>query len=80
MFAIVKHSDFKKLNHIYLIGFSGSGKSTLGPKLAEKLGYSFYDIDREIEKKSKMTIPDIFAQKRGEVFPEDGNGRNKIIL
>jgi len=45
---------------IYLIGFMGSGKSTVGKKLAGKLNYRFTDLDRMIENKYRITVPDIF--------------------
>lgn len=47
---------------IYLIGFMGSGKSTVGKKLSSHLSYSFIDLDSMIEKKYKITIPDIFSR------------------
>jgi len=47
---------------IYLIGYMGSGKTTVGRKLAAKLGYSFHDLDKQIEHKFKITIPDLFAK------------------
>jgi shikimate kinase len=50
---------------IFLIGFMGCGKSTLGKKLALKLGYTFVDIDKEIERKVNMSITEYF-QKNGE--------------
>jgi shikimate kinase len=40
----------------------GSGKSKLGKKLAKKLDYTFLDLDKEIEKKSGLSIPKIFEQ------------------
>ena len=51
---------------IYLTGFMGSGKSTIGAKLAQTLGYTFIDLDREIETVTGMSIPTIFA-RLGEV-------------
>lgn len=57
----------KSLSRIYLTGFSGVGKSRLGKRLARKLGFSFLDLDVEIEKKSKMSIQEIFKTK-GEKF------------
>ena len=56
----------KKKNIIYLIGFMGSGKSSVAPKLAELLQCKMLEMDREIEKRSGMSIPEIFS-KEGEV-------------
>ena len=35
-------------NNIVLIGLMGAGKTTIGKSLAEKLDYSYIDIDEEI--------------------------------
>ena len=45
----------------------GVGKSTIGKLLSKKLKMKFVDTDTEIEKKMKMTIPQIFKQ-RSEAF------------
>jgi XRE family transcriptional regulator, aerobic/anaerobic benzoate catabolism transcriptional regulator len=45
---------------IALIGLRGSGKSTLGKLLGAKLGVSFIELDREIEKTSGMALGEIF--------------------
>ena len=50
---------------IFLLGYMGSGKTTTGKKLAEHLGYSYLDMDTEIEKEQGMTITQIF-QTYGE--------------
>ena len=55
----------KRTPGIYLVGFMGSGKSTVGRTLAHRLGWSFFDIDAEIERAENMTIAEIFAA-RGE--------------
>ena len=34
---------------IYLVGISCVGKTTIGKLLAEKINYSFFDLDEEIE-------------------------------
>lgn len=47
---------------IYLIGFMGAGKSTVGRRLAERLGWSFLDLDEEIEKREGMSIAAIFRE------------------
>jgi len=43
----------------------GSGKSHWGHIWASKNGYTFYDLDAQIEKGFKMTVEEIF-QKHGE--------------
>ncbi len=55
----------KRTPGIYVVGFMGSGKSTVGRVLAHRLGWSFFDIDAEIEHAEKTTIVEIFAV-RGE--------------
>ncbi|HJT87713.1 MAG TPA: shikimate kinase [Bryobacteraceae bacterium] len=56
----------KRTPGIYLVGFMGSGKSSVGRLLAHRLGWSFFDIDHEIEAAEKTSITEIFEQ-RGEV-------------
>jgi len=34
---------------IFLLGVSCVGKTTIGKRLAERLGYAFFDLDTEIE-------------------------------
>lgn len=41
---------------IYLVGLSCVGKTTIGKMLSDKLGFSFFDIDEEIEKYYKKPI------------------------
>jgi shikimate kinase len=50
---------------IYLVGFMGCGKSKVGSALADELGWSFYDLDQEIEKAAGESITDVFDH-RGE--------------
>ena len=45
---------------IFLIGMMASGKSTIGRALARTLGWPFFDVDREIEKRSGVAISTIF--------------------
>jgi shikimate kinase/3-dehydroquinate synthase len=52
--------------HIALIGFMGAGKTTLGWHLADRIGRPFLDLDQEIERAVKKTIPQLF-EERGEV-------------
>jgi shikimate kinase/3-dehydroquinate synthase len=43
----------------------GAGKSTLGAQAAERLGRRFVDLDRELERSLRQTIPQVFGE-RGE--------------
>jgi shikimate kinase / 3-dehydroquinate synthase len=51
--------------HVALIGFMGAGKSTLGAEIAQQLGRRLVDLDREIARAARQTIPELFEQ-RGE--------------
>jgi shikimate kinase len=53
---------------VFLIGFMGSGKTTIGKKLANYLKYDFIDLDKLIESKAGMSIPDYFAAHGEEEF------------
>jgi shikimate kinase len=55
----------KRTPGIYLLGFMASGKSTVGRHLADRLGWSFFDTDHEIEAAEKSAISAIF-ELRGE--------------
>lgn len=45
---------------IYIIGLPGVGKSTVGAILAEKLGYTFIDLDLYIEQQAMLFVDEIF--------------------
>ncbi|MXV17132.1 shikimate kinase [Hufsiella ginkgonis] len=55
---------------IFLTGFMGCGKSTLGRKLANKLSYSFVDLDKVIEQNAGMPIPRYFEAFGETAFRE----------
>jgi shikimate kinase len=46
---------------IVLTGFMGSGKSTVGPRLADRLGWRFLDVDAVIEAEAGISIAQFFA-------------------
>lgn len=46
---------------IALLGFMGTGKSSIGKLLAEKINFKFIDTDKYIEKKTGLSIPEIFS-------------------
>jgi shikimate kinase len=53
---------------IYLVGMSCVGKTTIGRMLATKIGYSFFDLDEEVEKyyqKPIERIQDEFYSMKG---------------
>jgi shikimate kinase len=53
------------LNRIVLVGFMGAGKSTVGPQVADALGWTFLDLDVELERRLGARIADVF-RTRGE--------------
>jgi shikimate kinase len=58
----------KRTPGIYLVGFMGCGKSTVGRALADELGWSFFDLDDEIEGGSGSTISEIFDTQGEPMF------------
>ena len=56
---------------IVLTGFMGSGKSTIGPLLAAELGWNFVDLDAEIERRTGLTVPQIFAERGEAAFRKE---------
>ncbi len=60
----------KRTPGLYLVGFMACGKTTVGISLADELGWSFADIDTEIETREGKTIAQIFRE-RGEAAFRD---------
>ncbi len=58
----------KRTPGLYLVGFMASGKSTIGRALAERIGWTFVDIDAEIESRAGKRITDIFAEVGEQAF------------
>ena len=59
-------SKLKRTPGIYLVGFMGSGKSVVGGLLAQRLGWTWCDIDTDIESQRGIAINEIF-----DAFGED---------
>ncbi len=53
-----------------IVGYMGSGKSTVGRIVAEALGWEFIDLDRRIEERVGLSIPELF-ESSGEPFFRD---------
>ena len=58
----------KRTPGLYLVGFMASGKSTVGKALADQLGWTFTDIDAEIEKRQGTSISEIFSARGESAF------------
>jgi len=57
-----------RLRRIVLTGFMGSGKTTVGPLVANRLGWSFVDVDDVIAAEAGATIPGIFKREGEAAF------------
>ncbi|RYE50413.1 MAG: shikimate kinase [Rhizobiaceae bacterium] len=62
--------------NLVLVGLMGAGKSAIGKLVASELSIPFIDSDHEIERVSRMTIPELF-EKYGE--PEFRKLENRVI-
>lgn len=58
----------KRTPGIYLVGFMASGKTTIGRLLAHELGWSFADLDEDIEAQQGRSIAEIFDSCGEEEF------------
>jgi len=67
-------------NNITLIGYMGAGKSECGKQLAKSIGYTFIDLDVEIEKFSKVSIDKIFESNGEKYFRSTERSRLEKIL
>src|SRR5579863_7158146 len=52
--------DAGRAHRIALIGLRGAGKSTLGALLAERMGWEFVELSREIEREAAVGVNEIF--------------------
>ena len=58
----------------------GSGKSTLGSMLANKLNWTFIDIDTELEKEHGLSINEIFNNGESKFRTLESKKLEKIVL
>ena len=52
---------------ISLLGYMGSGKSHISKILSDEINYKLIDLDKEISRRQKLTIPEIF-EKKSEIY------------
>ncbi|MBX9933889.1 MAG: helix-turn-helix transcriptional regulator [Methylobacterium sp.] len=46
---------------VAVVGLRGAGKSTLGRRVADRLGWSFVELNAEIERENALSVKEIFA-------------------
>src|SRR5258706_12903682 len=63
--SVLRRSSFAG---IALIGLRGAGKSTLGKMLAKKIGWSFVELNKEIEAQNGLSVAEIIALYGQEGF------------
>ncbi len=65
-----QHPARVEVDRVALIGLRGAGKSTLGRMAAEKLGWRFVELNKEIEREAGFSITEIFS-----IYGQDGYRR-----
>lgn len=53
---------------LVLVGPMGAGKSTVGRRLAQRLGWTFVDLDAEIERRAQAPVARIFERDGEPAF------------
>ena len=54
------HEEGARKRRIALVGLRGAGKTTLGTALAQHLGCTFVELDREIEREAGIGLSEVF--------------------
>jgi len=65
---------------IFIVGFKTSGKTTFGRELAGKMKMDFIDLDEMIERKSGMTIPELYMRGGEDSFRREERDMLKEII
>ena len=65
-----KKENGKRMKNIVLIGMPGTGKSVVGRALADRLGYTFVDVDDLIAAEAGKTLPEILRSEGLDSFVE----------
>ncbi|WP_243106998.1 3-dehydroquinate synthase [Actinomyces lilanjuaniae] len=65
---------------LVLVGLPGAGKTTVARLLAHALGVQVTDTDAEVRRRSRMTIPEIFASEGEERFRDREHRAVRAVL
>jgi shikimate kinase len=76
------------MNKVILVGYMAVGKTTIAQLVAQKMNYKLLDLDMVVQKKTNLSITDIFKQKgeiyfrriEHEVFTDIINNSEKVII
>ncbi len=60
LFSQIYSACLRKQGNIVLVGMAGAGKTSIGKRLSEIYGKPFFDTDEIIERRTGMSIPQIF--------------------
>lgn len=63
-------SNFAAPAHLILVGLPGSGKTSVGRGVARRTGRDFLDFDEEIERRTGLSIAQLFEQHGEAHFRE----------
>lgn len=58
----IRSRNTHRTRAVFLIGFMGAGKTSVGIALAQRLGWRFVDLDRQIEARCGRTVANIFRE------------------
>lgn len=64
---------------IFLLGVKHAGKTTVGRFLAQISGFSFFDLDKEIEKRNGMSVRELYKSRGKTGFITEEAYECKII-
>ena len=65
---------------VVLVGPPGAGKTTVGELLAGRLGVSFRDTDRDVERDARCSISEIFVERGEQAFRELERAAVRVAL
>jgi shikimate kinase len=56
------------VDRIILVGMMGVGKTTVGSRLAERLGWAYFDSDAQVMATTGRSVPELFAEEGEAAF------------